>query len=222
MVSAACPNCNILLVEANDNSTGNLGQAVNTAVAMGAFAVSNSYGGLGHELRHDLRLHYYNHPGVVITALSGDCGYNCTGNSRPTPTSASSIRPASQYVVAVGGTKLAPASNARGWTESAWGSIAARAEPAAVLGVRVQALLAGGRRVLAPNVADVSAVADPNPGVWTSFERRLVWHFGGTSAASPIIAATYALAGGDGRHLSGELSLQRRRRPPRRGRREQR
>ena len=45
MVSAACPNCSILLVEANDATMGNLGTAENTAVSLGATAVSNSWGG---------------------------------------------------------------------------------------------------------------------------------------------------------------------------------
>ena len=36
MVSAACPNCNILLVEATTNSMSNLGASVNTAVSLGA------------------------------------------------------------------------------------------------------------------------------------------------------------------------------------------
>ena len=45
MVSAICPQCKILLVEANSPTIANLGTAVNTAVAQGAVAVSNSYGG---------------------------------------------------------------------------------------------------------------------------------------------------------------------------------
>ena len=45
MVSATCPNCHILLVEATTNSFANLGTAVNRAATMGASAISNSYGG---------------------------------------------------------------------------------------------------------------------------------------------------------------------------------
>src|ERR671930_441641 len=45
MVSAICPNCNILLVEANDNSFTNLGIAEDRAFTMGANANSNSWGG---------------------------------------------------------------------------------------------------------------------------------------------------------------------------------
>ena len=42
---AACPNCKILLVEANSASMDDLGAAVNRAAMMGANAISNSYGG---------------------------------------------------------------------------------------------------------------------------------------------------------------------------------
>ena len=43
-VSSACPNCHILLVQANDNGFDNLGTSVDTAVRLGAKYVSNSYG----------------------------------------------------------------------------------------------------------------------------------------------------------------------------------
>ena len=75
MVSAICPNCKILLVEANSPTTANLGTAVNTAVAQGAVAVSNSYGGSESSSDPSIDNSYYNHPGVAITASSGDSGY---------------------------------------------------------------------------------------------------------------------------------------------------
>jgi subtilase family serine protease len=45
MVSAACPHCHIVLVEANDNTLGNLLQAESEATTLGATEVSNSWGG---------------------------------------------------------------------------------------------------------------------------------------------------------------------------------
>src|SRR5262249_13895170 len=45
MVSAICPNCHILLVEASSASLANLGTAVDRAAAMHANAISNSFGG---------------------------------------------------------------------------------------------------------------------------------------------------------------------------------
>src|SRR5438132_3621175 len=69
MVSATCPSCHILLVEANSPTYANLGTAENTA-AHSANAVSNSYGGseFSGETAYDS---YYNHPGVAITVSSG-------------------------------------------------------------------------------------------------------------------------------------------------------
>src|SRR5262249_34287178 len=45
MVSATCPGCSILLVEAKTNSFANLGTAENRAATLGASAISNSWGG---------------------------------------------------------------------------------------------------------------------------------------------------------------------------------
>ena len=44
MISAACPKCKIILVEANSTAFTDLGAGVDTAVKLGAAAVSNSYG----------------------------------------------------------------------------------------------------------------------------------------------------------------------------------
>lgn len=73
-VSAACPDCHILLVEANSATTDDLMRGVDTAVRLGAVAVSNSYGAAEDSsiLAADAHL---NHPGVAITASSGDSGY---------------------------------------------------------------------------------------------------------------------------------------------------
>ena len=45
MASVACPNCKIALVEANSSSYADLATAENVAAALGAHAISNSYGG---------------------------------------------------------------------------------------------------------------------------------------------------------------------------------
>src|SRR5258708_34198633 len=74
MVSAICPKCNILLVEADSNSLADLGTAVNRAVAMGAMAVSNSYGAGEYSSETTDSQTYFNHPGAAVTASSGDTG----------------------------------------------------------------------------------------------------------------------------------------------------
>lgn len=188
MVSAACPNCDILLVEADDNSFENLAYAVDQAAARGATAISNSYGayvdiGDAERLPDGTRIgDHYHHPGIAVTASSGDAGY---GLAYPA---------SSRYTVAVGGTSLSRASNERGWAETAWryagsGCSTRNAKPAWQAGIRCP------KRAM----ADVSAVADPETGVAVYHSYGVVprgWYIvGGTSASSPIIAAVYGLAG---------------------------
>src|SRR5436305_757206 len=108
MVSAACPQCEILLVEADSASFDDLGASVDEAVALGATEVSNSYGGDEANGVADYA-HYYSHPGVAVVASSGDSGYGIPSSPAVYPS-----------VVAAGGTSLTKATNARGWTESAW------------------------------------------------------------------------------------------------------
>jgi len=183
MVSAICPNCHILLVEASSSSLTNLGTAVNRAAAMGANEISNSYGGSESSSDPSYDSTYYNHPGIAITVSSGDSGY---GVQYPA---------ASQYVTAVGGTTLNRASNTRGWSETTWsgaGSGCSAYDPKPSW----QKDSGCSKRT----VADVSAVADPNTGVSVydsyAYQGQSGWLvFGGTSVASPIIASVYALAG---------------------------
>jgi subtilase family serine protease len=180
MVSAICPNCHILLVEATTNSFASLGASVNTAVALGAKYVSNSYGGSESHSETSLDTSFYRHPGVAVTASSGDGGF---GTSYPA---------ASRFVTSVGGTHLTR--DGTGWAETAWsgaGSGCSRfeAKPA------WQSDTGCARRT----IADVSAVADPGTGVAVFSTEAGGWAvFGGTSVSAPIIASVYALAGTPG------------------------
>ena len=183
MASAICPNCKILLVEASSNSFANLGTAEDYAAAAHANVISNSFG--GSEFSSEASLTYdghFNHPGVAITASSGDSGY---GVEFPA---------ASEYVTAVGGTTLVRNSNvSRGWTETAW-SGAGSGCSAYIPKPSWQTDTTGCAR---RTVADVSADADPNTGVAVYDTYRVGgWLvFGGTSVAAPIVAGVYALAG---------------------------
>ena len=69
--TASARAADILLVEAESNANSNLYAAEQTAVALGATEISNSWG--GGEPSSDSAA--FNHPGVVITASSGDDGY---------------------------------------------------------------------------------------------------------------------------------------------------
>jgi len=184
MVSAICPNCKILLVEASSPTTANLGTAVNTAVSMGAVAVSNSYGGSESSTESSYDTSYYKHPGVAIVASSGDSGY-----TREYPA-------ASPWVTAVGGTRLARASNARGWTESVWSNSATQGAGSGCSAYETKPSFQHDTGCTRRTIADVSAVADPQTGVavYDSYGSGGWTVFGGTSVSSPIIGAMYALA----------------------------
>ncbi|HEX4017353.1 MAG TPA: fibronectin type III domain-containing protein [Frankiaceae bacterium] len=183
MVSAACPKCSILLVEANDSGMYNLGTAENTAVALGATAVSNSWGGGEWSSESAADSVFFDHPGVAITVSAGDSGY---GLEYPA---------ASPNVIAVGGTSLSVASNPRGYSESVWsgtgsGCSVYEAKPS------WQTDTGCANR----SVVDVSADADPATGVAvydsTAAGGQSGWMvFGGTSAAAPLVAGAYELAG---------------------------
>ncbi len=201
MVSAICPNCHILLVEANSADeaivtsnpvqTSDLGTAVDTAVRLGATEVSNSYGTAGPEPDQRQFDHYYNHPGVAITAGTGDFDY---GTAWPGT---------SPYVTSVGGTELVKdPSTARGWSESVWGSAYTGVLPNEGQGT------GSGCSPWEPKpawqhdagcanrtAADVSAVAD-NVAIYDSSPEVGGWGVvAGTSIATPVIASVYALAG---------------------------
>jgi hypothetical protein len=184
MASAACPNCHLLLVEANSTSFSDLGAAVDTAAnTFHANAISNSYGGSEFSAEPSASFEaHYNHPGTAITVSSGDNGY---GVEFPA---------ASRYVTAVGGTSLSRDTSARGWSEKTW-SGAGSGCSAYVPKPTWQTDSGCGMRT----VADVAAIADPNTGVavYDSYGSTggANWYiFGGTSVAAPIIAGVYALA----------------------------
>lgn len=191
IVHAICPKCKILLVEADSNSFANLLSAEDYAKAH-ADVVSNSWG--GGEFSSETTSAYdghFNAPGTPITFSSGDSGY---GVEYPA---------ASQYVTAVGGTTLKLTStNARSsetvWSGAGSGCSAYEAKP----------LWQKDSGCIRRTVADVAADADPNTGaaVYDSvrYQGRSGWfQVGGTSLASPIIAAVYALAGNGSSTMDG-------------------
>lgn len=182
MVSAMCPGCKIVLVQASTSSLANLAKAVNTAVTtMGANAVSNSYG--GSESGTTSYESAWNHNGIAITVSSGDNGY---GVQFPA---------SSPHVTAVGGTSLKRASNTRGWAETVWSGAGSGCST-----VYAKPTWQQDGNCARRTVADVSAIADPNTGVAVygpTTSRRSGWMvFGGTSVAAPLIAGIYGVNGG--------------------------
>src|SRR5205807_9877009 len=72
-VHGACPACHILLVEANSDGNSDLAAAENEAAALHATEISNSFG--EPEVADPTFQAAFNHPGIVITAGTGDDGY---------------------------------------------------------------------------------------------------------------------------------------------------
>ena len=192
VISAICPNCHILLVEAGvttDGSTtvgiSDTGAAENTAVSLGAKFITNTWFTpeatfTTSEPAYDSE--YFDHPGVAITAPDGDGGGY--GTSYPA---------ASPDVIAVGGTTLTQDSAAaRGWSETVWSGTGSGCSP-----YEAKPSWQTDTGCTTRMLNDISAVADPtnsglaiydtNSGGWTEA--------GGTDVSSALVAAAYALAG---------------------------
>ncbi len=203
-VHAVCQSCHILLVEATSSSTAALEAAENTAVSMGATEVSDSFGGPEPVVEGSA----FDHPGTVIIASTGDDGYLNWSSSRLGYAGHPNYPASSPDVVAVGGTRLTLNGGSR-TGETVWndgstlgggagaGGGGCSEHPSAQSwqqGVPDWAEVGCGEKRAA---ADVAADGDPYSGV--AVYRAGSWStVGGTSLAAPIIASTFALAGGSG------------------------
>jgi hypothetical protein len=182
-VSAACPRCHILLVEASSPEFESIGTAVVTAAKLGAHVISNSYGADEFAGIRQLGAKYYSHPGVAQVVSSGDYGFG------------PAAFPANlRQVIATGGTSLTKDTNGR-WRESAW-SDAGSGCSAWVSKPSWQHDAHCPMRT----VSDISAVADPDTGlaVYDTFglgpdNGWIV--VGGTSLSAPLIAGIIGLSG---------------------------
>jgi hypothetical protein len=207
-VHAVCATCKVLLVEAKDNEFSNLAAAENEAVALGATEITNSYAGaegISTEVQNA-----YNHPGVVITASTGDEGFDSRLAS--IPPGRPNVPASLPTVVAVGGTTLHLDESGHRESETVWDdsgggcSVFFAAEPWQLDAPGYPESGCGGMRL----DADVAAVGDPASGfsIYDSYDcgakceqeiGKEGWAvIGGTSLSSPLIAALYALAGGSG------------------------
>jgi MYXO-CTERM domain-containing protein len=189
MASAGCPNCKLLLIQADDDQGNGLFIAQNTAAQMGAAVVSDSWGGPddGSSASEEA---YFNHPGVGYFVATGDNGYNQQPDYPST----------SAYVTGVGGTSLQQSGSSRGWAEAAWSSGGSSCS-ATIPKPSYQTNSACSFRA----AADVAAVGDPNtgPAIYNGANGGMII-VGGTSASTPFVAGVYALTGhgADGPSLS--------------------
>jgi hypothetical protein len=213
---AVCQNCHIALVEAESPSYEDLEAAEEAAVGLHATEISNSWAGpeCTEEDGCVPDSPAFDHPGTVITAAAGDDGYlNWLEEPR---TSAASFPASSPHVIAVGGTRLLLHAQTAAWkAEMVWNdggeaegggkdghgaggggcSVQFTAQPWQQSVADWSSVGCADKRA----VADVSADADPYTGiaVYDSQSIGEEWGaVGGTSLASPLIASTFALAGG--------------------------
>lgn len=221
-----CQNCDIVLVEADSSEYDDLETAEDSAARLHATEISNSWGGPecseGVCLNDSPA---FNHPGIVITAAAGDDGY-LNWLEEPRSGSANFPASSPQVVAVGGThlNKLGPEGQWAG--EAAWndggesegvkegygaggGGCSARftAQPWQQSVSDWSSVGCGAQRA----VSDVAADADPYSGVvvrdtspyceYRNEEGEViqVLHWcviAGTSLATPLIASTFALAGG--------------------------
>jgi uncharacterized protein (TIGR03382 family) len=194
MVSAACPQCKILVVQATDDQGNGLDVAQNAAATLGATVISNSWGGpeqAGQSL--DGEELYFDHPNLAVFVSAGDAGYDDAGQGPDYPGTSS-------HVIAVGGTHMVKDASTRGWTETAWTS----GGSACSLSITKPAYQTNsGCQFKA--TTDIASVGDPQTGVAVYNSRNGGWTVvGGTSASSPFVAAIFA-ATGNGTQTSGQF-----------------
>jgi hypothetical protein len=221
-VRAVCHHCRILLVEADGPTANDIAAAENTAVRLGANEISNSFGGL-ESVATRAMISAFHHPGVVITASTGDDGWlgwdysnsgYWTDGEAPYPA-------ASPDVVAVGGTTLRVGADGRRASETVWNNNGTDNSSGSVRG-REGASGGGCSRRFAAGLwqrhvpgyaalrcgadgrhratADVAVVGDPRTGfdVRDTYGRGGWLTVGGTSLSAPLVAGMFALAGGSG------------------------
>jgi subtilase family serine protease len=196
MASAACPNCKLLLVEAGGQDLDSLASGVNLAATYNPASISVSWGvleggGNAPNIDPDAQA-AFNHPGIAIAASAGDIAGQVQ------------FPASSPFVTAVGGTTLTADSSPRGWSESAW----AQTSSGCSIMFPLPAWQTASGCTSGRSVADVSVIADYNPGiaVYSTVEGGWVV-LGGTSAGAPFIAGLYAAAGDYGAGTVGAAKL---------------
>jgi phosphodiesterase/alkaline phosphatase D-like protein len=220
-----CQNCHILLVEANSPSFENLEAAEDTAARLGANEISDSWAGPecseGFCVEDSSA---FNHPGTVITAAAGDNGYlNWLEEPR---SRYPDFPASSPQVVSVGGTRLSLGPNGEWAGETVWNDGGERegvkdGYGATGGGCSTQFAAPPWQQDVSDwstvgcddkrAVADISADSDPytglavfysSPDCESAYDEDSTIHLvhwctiGGTSLATPLIASTFALAGG--------------------------
>ncbi|HYL26649.1 MAG TPA: S8 family serine peptidase, partial [Candidatus Nitrosotalea sp.] len=205
MVSAICPNCKIILIQANNDYTSNLYNGVQRAGQLGAKYIGASWGA-GPEGSDNSIFHI---AGVVIAAAAGDNGGGGRYHGGP-------IQPCTySHVICVGGSHLVRANNKRGWSETVWNdwTYDVCGGPCGATGSACSTKIAKpawqtDTGCHMRSAADTSATASLRAPVIVynseiGCSSSCWWGFGGTSASAQIIAAVFALAGNAASQMGG-------------------
>jgi len=210
MVSAACPECHIVLVEANNEEESEMGAATNKAVELGATEISSSYifpetyktrcgeadcTQYSSDYNHP---EYDGHP-VVITVAAGDYGYNNHLYPELLTKDAPTFPASTPTVIAVGGTELNIEKNARTsekvWPETGSGCSASESKTNTW---QKETEEKEGRKGCTSNRTDNDVAADASCKTPVSFystpEFGGWWYECGTSVSSPFVAGIEAHA----------------------------
>jgi hypothetical protein len=186
-VSALCPNCRIVLVEANSSSSADLTAAMRAAAAKGATQISDSWSVTSSVPPAGT----YTFPGVDVVAATGDHGYPGAGTDN--------YPAAFAGVTAAGGTTLALASGGqgvRGFAESAWSLSGGWGGSSGCDLQLPKPAYQSDTGCTGRSYADISADANPSTGLKIYDSGNGGWlMMGGTSLATPLIAAYYAITG---------------------------
>jgi subtilase family serine protease len=177
MITAACPHCKTLVVEADDTSDTAIFAAMDTAARLGAQVIVTGFGNREYA-GQDADAVHFDHPGHAIVTAAGDEGF--TAGMFPAVLGT---------VTAVGGTTLSRAHNSRGWTETAWGLGGSGCSAYVNKPAWQHDPHCPGR-----TVADVAAVAQ-NLAVYDSYTEGGWLIASGTSASAALVAGVFGLAG---------------------------
>ncbi|HEY2474871.1 MAG TPA: S8 family serine peptidase [Candidatus Cybelea sp.] len=169
MVSASCPKCSIILVEANSNSGNDLYASEVEAAKLGAKIISNSWGGGGGSPSGGS----FDQKGILYLASAGDYGY---GPQDPADYST---------VVAVGGTVLS--GSGKNYNEIVWpdsgGGCSVVMKPSWQKDPKCKNRLENDLSAVAVSVAEYDTYSQNG---WIAPS--------GTSISSPLVAGMYGLA----------------------------
>jgi alpha-tubulin suppressor-like RCC1 family protein len=203
MISATCPNCHILMVEAaSSQSLSDMCTTENTAAGYGRsdanfapIAISNSYA--FPEFAGEITAPYngcFNHSGITITAAAGNGGWCASGGSCHNSNAGPQWPAVDPNVIAVGGTYL---TQTRGvYSDAVWNRQGPMqfATSSGCSAYEIKPAWQSDTGCPKRMVEDISAMADGSQDL--AHYSVGAWIPGyGTSSSAPIVAAMSALAG---------------------------